>query len=163
MSRVFRSRLASLARLRERLEDERTRALAEAVMDHAARAARADSLERGTRAERGRLVASGVAGAPGRVLGPLAEHVQALVEDTRGAQAELRDADARVGAARVALIAAVSARRSVERLIAHQRAAHDREMLGREQRELEDVATARWAAAPPGRWTAHPVRDGAAR
>jgi flagellar export protein FliJ len=162
MSRAFRPRLATLARLRERVEDERTRALAQAVMDHAARAARADALERGTRAERGRLVASGVAGAPGHVLGALAERVQAFVDDTRSAQAELRAADARVGAARAALVTAVSARRSVERLIAHQRAEHDREMLGREQRELEDVATARWTASAP--WAAGTTGgDGGAR
>jgi flagellar export protein FliJ len=137
----FRFRLAPVLRHRERVEDERELALADAVRHHAATAGRLADREQ-ERVSAGRaLLAAGLRGTTGGELGTLAAHVALARARVAGAAREVAAAATAFDVARAALVQSARERRTLERLEELQRAAHEAREAGSLRRDLDDIGS----------------------
>jgi flagellar export protein FliJ len=137
----FRFRLAPVLRHRERLEDERELALADAIRRHGACAVRLADLEGGIVGAGQALTTAGLRGTTGFELSTLAAHVVVVRQLAAGAARDLAAAAACIEQARAALVQSARDRRTLERLEELQRAAHEARQGEALRRDLDDIGS----------------------
>jgi flagellar export protein FliJ len=149
---AFRFRLASVLRLRKRVEDVHKLGLAAAARQRDAAARGRAALVRHTATCRDGLFLAGQAGSTGGTLRALADAVDESSRWTAVAADRLAVEESHVVEARADLTKAAQERRTIERLGEIGRALYDQQSRETEQRQLDDLASVyhRWRQTEEG-------------